>query len=254
LKDIGKTVVIDARPPFATLKVLDTGPITNHVNFARNTHGTFAYVTVGALNEVQVYRIDDFSRVATIPVGKLPHGLWPSGDGARIYVGLENEDRLVAIDTLANTVTATVAIGQAAQALNYVPNAVPDGDGKQGLQPLGLAGQHTLLTLASAGDGKNPPTSVTLFDQGITQVLQSAVSGLEPRKPHVLALAQEADGSGALEPLAAFMTNPAGSAVVNALGPIRQIVRGEAETARRYLVIVAGTPDKPGPPLQVQLP
>src|SRR6202030_3841171 len=32
LKDIGKTQVFDGRPPFAVLKTLDTGPITNHVN------------------------------------------------------------------------------------------------------------------------------------------------------------------------------------------------------------------------------
>jgi hypothetical protein len=50
------------------------------------------------------------------------------------------------------------------------------------------------------------------------------------------------------------MTNPAGSAVVNAVGPIRQIVKGEDHTARRYLVIVSGTPDKPGAVVQAQLP
>jgi YVTN family beta-propeller protein len=259
LKDIGKTVVFDAQPPFTILKTLDTGPITNHVNFARNANGTFAYITVGALNEVQVYRTDDFSRVASIPVGKLPHGVWPSGDGTRIYVGLENEDRLAAIDTLTNKVVATVAIGQAAQAINYVPDAVPEGAGTQGLQPLGVAGQRTLLTLAPAGVSKamktpQPPTSVTLFDQGITQVLQASVSGLEPKKPYVLALAQRPDGGGALEPLAAFTTNPAGSAIVNALGPIRQVVQGEHKVERRYLVIVAGTPDKTGAALQVQVP
>src|SRR5665647_163608 len=45
LKDIGKTQVFDARPPFALIKTIDTGPITNHVNFARTAKGTFAYVT-----------------------------------------------------------------------------------------------------------------------------------------------------------------------------------------------------------------
>jgi hypothetical protein len=39
-KDIGKTVAFDARPPFLILKVLDTGPITNHVNFARTAKGS----------------------------------------------------------------------------------------------------------------------------------------------------------------------------------------------------------------------
>jgi len=254
LKDIGKTVVFDARPPFSVLKTIDTGPITNHVNFARNANGTFAYVTVGALNEVQVFRTDDFSKVATIPVGKLPHGVWPSGDGTRIYVGLENEDRLAAIDTLSNKVIATIAIGQAAQAINYVANAVPEGAGTQGLQALGLAGQATHLSLVPAGIAKTKqaPTSVSLFDQGLTQVLQASVSGLEPKQPHVLALSQRPDGGGALEPLAAFTTNPAGSAIVNALGPIRQLVQGEDKVQRRYLVIVAGTPEKHGAPLQIQ--
>src|ERR1700738_1325668 len=100
LKDTGKTQVFDAQAPFSLLKTLDTGPITNHVNIVRNANGMFAYVTVGGLNEVQVYRTDNFSKVATIPVGKLPHGIWPSGDGTRVDVGLENEDRLAAIDTL----------------------------------------------------------------------------------------------------------------------------------------------------------
>jgi YVTN family beta-propeller protein len=254
LKDIGKTVVFDARPPFSVLKTIDTGPITNHVNFARNANGSFAYVTVGALNEVQVFRTDDFSKVAAIPVGKLPHGVWPSGDGTRIYVGLENEDRLAAIDTLSNKVIATVPIGQAAQAINYVPNAVPEGAGTQGLQALGLAGQATHLSLVPAGSAKanQAPTSVSLFDQGLTQVLQASVSGLEPKQPYVLALSERADGGGALEPLAAFTTNPAGSAIVNALGPIRQVVQGENKVERRYLVIVAGTPEKHGAPLQIQ--
>src|SRR5712692_7040577 len=95
LKDVGKVMAFDAHPPFSVLRTLDTGPITNHVNFAYNANGAFAYVSVGGLNEVQVFRIDDFSKVATIPVGKLPHGVWPSGDGTRVYVGLEDRKSVV---------------------------------------------------------------------------------------------------------------------------------------------------------------
>jgi hypothetical protein len=94
---------------------------------------------------------------------------------------------------------------------------------------------------------------VTLFDQGLTQVLQAAVSGLAPKQAYVLALASRPDGSGALEPLSAFTTNPAGAAIVNAVGPIRQIVQSDAPAERRYLVIAPGTPDKPGAPTQVQI-
>src|SRR5246500_3124552 len=237
LKDTGKTQVFDGRPPFQVLKTLDTGPITNHVNIVRNANGQFAYVTIGGLNEVKVFRTDNFQQVATIPVGRLPHGIWPSGDGTRVYVGLENEDRVAAIDTLTNKVIATSPIGQTPQAVVYVPAAAPaTGTGNNaamsviersappsvaetgappsaetgGLRPLGLAGQSVQLWLVPSGQsttagGEKPPTSLTLFDQGLVQVLEAAVSGLEPGKPYVLALANEPSGGGALEPLQGFM-------------------------------------------------
>jgi len=250
LKDIGKTVAFSAKPPFAVLKVLDTGPITNHVNFVRNAHGQFAYVTVGGVNEVQVFRTRDFAKIATIPVGKLPHGIWPSGDGTRVYVGLENDDKLAVIDTLTNTLIATVPIGQAPQALTYVPNAVPTGDGLQGLQSLGIAGQTAHLVLAPASGGS--PTSVGLFDQGLVQVLQASATGLAPKQPYVLALSTKSDGSGVLEPVAAFMTNPAGSAIVDSVGPIRQIIQGSDTAPRKYLVIAQGKAAQIGAVVQVQ--
>jgi YVTN family beta-propeller protein len=252
LKDVGKTIVINARPPFNTLKILDTGPITNHVNFADNAKGKFAYVTVGGLNQVLAFRRDDFVEVATIPVGKLPHGIWPSGDGTRVYVGLENQDAMDAIDTLENRVIATVPIGQAPQAVAYVPGAAAPGSGREHLQALGVAGETAHISLAAPGAA--PTTSVSLFDQGLVQVLQAAVAGLEPRSPYVLALAPAPDGHGALQPLAAFMTNPAGGAIVNTDGPIRQLVSDTLTAERRYLVIAPGRPDKMGAPVQIQSP
>ena len=271
LKDTGKTQVFDAQPPFTLLKTLDTGPITNHVNIVRNANGMFAYVTIGGLNEIKVFRTDNFAPVATIPVGKLPHGVWPSGDGTQVYVGLENEDKLAAIDTLKSEVIATSPIGQAPQALAYVPEAVPaasgalnsamtrmmvvpEGLGTNNLQPLGIAGQSAELWLTPPGAQKeaNAPTSVSLSDQGLVQVLEAAVTGLEPGKPYLLALASEPSGSGALQPLQGFMSNPAGAAIVNTVGPIRQLVRGEDKAPRRYLVILPGTPDNHGAPVQVQ--
>src|SRR5713226_10501476 len=143
-------------------------------------------ITVGGLNAVLAFRTDTFEQVARIPVGELPHGLWPSGDGTRVYVGIENGDAMTAIDTLENKVVATIPIGQAAQALVYVPNAVPAGEGTEHLQPLGTASKAVHLLLGPPG-GK-PATRVALFDQGLTQVLQASVTGLEPRKPYVLAL------------------------------------------------------------------
>jgi hypothetical protein len=84
------------------------------------------------------------------------------------------------------------------------------------------------------------------------QVLQAAVTGLEPKKPYTLALANNPFGTGAVESLQTFMTNPAGAAIVNAIGPIRQLVRGGVKAERRYLVIVSGTPNEHGAPVQIQ--
>ncbi len=251
LKDTGKTQVFQAQPPFALLKTLDTGPITNHVNFAKTAKRLFAYVTIGGLNQVKVFRAEDFEPVATIPVGNLPHGVWPSGDGSRIYIGLENADALAAIDNRDQQGHRHHPDRPGAAGHRLCADAVPEGDGMQNLQPLGLAGQAVHLTLAANG---KPATSVSLFDQGLVQVVQASVTGLQPKQPYVLALAETAQGGGTLQPLASFMTNPAGAAIVDAIGPIRQIVQTDAKDQRRYLVIAAGAADKPGAIVQTQAP
>ena len=247
LKDIGKTQVFDGQPPFALLKTLDTGPISNHVNIVRNAHGQFAYVTVGGLDEVKVYRTEDFQLVATIPVGTLPHGIWPSGDGTRVYVALEQGTALAVIDTLSNKQIATVPIGQCTQAVVYVPNAVRQGNGTQNLQPRGTQAGTTQLVLVGAGG--QPATHVTLFDQGFVQILQAAVVGLQPRQVYVLGLSTDPKGAEPVAPLAAFMANPAGAAIVTAVGPIRQWLDG---VPKRYLVITGGSPAQLGHPVQVE--
>jgi YVTN family beta-propeller protein len=247
LKDIGKVVVFDAKPPFTVLRSIPTGAITNHVNFARTPSGQFAYVTVGTEDVVKVFRTTDFEQVATIAVGALPHGLWPSGDGSRIYVGLENADAVAAIDTQTNKVIATIPIGQGPQGVAYLPAAVPAGATEAAnLVPLAVAGQKVQIKLSGTG-----ASQVTLFDQGQIQILQAAVAGLPPKMPFVLGLSAHADGSGPIEPLAKFTTNPAGSAIVNAIGPLRQIVVEGGPDARRYLVVTDGS-SAAGAVLQVQ--
>ena len=155
------------------------------------------------------------------------------------------------IDTLENKVLDTITVGQAPQGVAYVPNAVPQGDGTQNLQPLGEGAKVVQLTLA--GKDSKPATQVTLFDQGLVQVVQAAVTGLPPEQPFVLALSDDPKGAGRLEPLAGFMTNPAGAAIVNTIGPIRQVTQSAGATPKRYLVIAVGTPAQPGEPMQVQM-
>jgi hypothetical protein len=100
--------------------------------------------------------------------------------------------------------------------------------------------------------GGPPATRVSLFDQGLTQILQAAVTGLEPKVGYVLALSTDPKGAGALEPVAAFTTNPAGAAVVSAVGAIRQVVSASAPASRRFLVVARGTASDIGPVVQVQ--
>lgn len=249
LKDVGKVMVFDAKPPFAVMKTIDTGPITNHVNIARTPKGQFAYVTVGTQNIVKVFRTDTFDQIASVPVGALPHGLWPSGDGSRIYVGLENDDAVAVIDTATNKVIATIPIGQGPQGVAYVPGAVPSGQGLDNLVPLAKAQGKAQVVLEGQGQSQ-----VSLFDQGQVQILQAAVAGLAPKQTFTLGLAARQDGTGTIEPLAKFMTNPAGAAIVNAVGPIRQIVKDAAPAERRFLVIRSGAPDEAGAVVQRQKP
>lgn len=249
LKDVGKVMVFDAKPPFAVMKTIDTGPITNHVNIARTPKGQFAYVTVGTQNIVKVFRTDTFDQIASVPVGALPHGLWPSGDGTRIYVGLENDDAVAVIDTATNKVIATIPIGQGPQGVAYVPGAVPSGQGLDNLVPLAKAQGKAQVVLEGQGQSQ-----VSLFDQGQVQILQAAVAGLAPKQTFTLGLAARQDGTGTIEPLAKFMTNPAGAAIVNAVGPIRQIVKDAAPAERRFLVIRSGAPDEAGAVVQRQKP
>jgi YVTN family beta-propeller protein len=256
LKDSGRVVAFSATPPFNVLRVIDTGPLTNHVNFVHADSGSgdgrqLAFVTIGGENRVDVFDTADFARVASIPVGATPHGVWPSGDGARVYVGIENEGAVMAIDTATMRVIGRMAIGQAPQAVVYVPRAVlEDADPAQNLAPPGLAASTATLSL---GAGDRALTSVALFDQGLTQVVQAVISGLQPGQAYALALAEHRDGSGARDALARFTANPAGAAVVNAVGPIRQVVRGEAAATRRYLAIVPiDAAGALGAPVQVQ--
>ena len=51
---------------------------------------------------------------------------------------------------------------------------------------------------------------------------------------------------------ASFTTNPFGSVIVNAVGPIRQVVQDGAKARRHYLVVAPGTAMQLGKPVQVQ--
>jgi YVTN family beta-propeller protein len=242
LKDVGKVQIYSAKPPFDQKAVLDTGPITNHVNFANNRNGKFAYVTIGGTNEVKVFRRGATPElVATIPVGELPHGIWPSGDGSRVYVALENGEHCAAIDTVNNKVIANIPIGQTTQALVYVPNAVPNGSGTENLMPLGTAANTARLHLEASGTA--PPgaqASVAVNSLGLLDLIQIAAKGLSPQTQYQVYVAESNEAPfGKLEPLAVLKTNPDGAGIVQAIGPLKVLAGNDSNSSapQRFLIV-----------------
>ncbi len=247
LKDVGKVQVFNAQPPFEQLAIVETGPITNHVNFVNNKNGKFAYVTVGGLNLVKVYRRGSPPELVTaIPVGPLPHGLWPSGDGTRVYVALENGGVVQAIDTIENKVITQISIGQTAQALVYVPNAAPSGSA-QNLRPLGEAAVTAKLQLRGEGGDSGPQATVAVNSLGLVDLLQIAASGLTPNTLYRLWLSDtNRPPFGNLIPIAMLKTNPDGGAIAQTVGPLKSVAPpGTGGLPKRYLVVTKGDSQEP---------
>jgi YVTN family beta-propeller protein len=233
LKGTGKTQIVSANPPFRTLATLETGPITNHVTFVNNVLGRFAYVSVGGKDQVLVYRRDRFSLpklVATIKAGDLPHGIWGSGEGNRVYVGLENGDAVQAIDTATNQIIATIPVGQLPQALVYVPNATSSDKGTANLKPLGPATSALHLDLLPPDKSRSKAhASVSINSLGLIDNLQVAATGLEPRQTYRLVLL--GGDSSSPQDLISFTAGIGGVAIVQTLGPLKR-VGASPQTAR----------------------
>jgi len=242
LKDSGQTQIVSAKAPFQTLAVLETGPITNHVTFIANADGHFAYVSVGGKDEVLVYRRDPGSEpklIATVHTGDLPHGIWGSGDGRRVYVGLENGDAVQAIDTRTNQIIATIPVGQLPQALVYVPDATASDRGTANLKQLGSATEAFHVELVPPGGAASSArASVSINSLGLIDNLQIAASGLEPGRAYKLVLV----GGPQPQDLVAFNAGIGGAAIAQTLGPLKRAVAGSSdEPAMTLEVRSAGT-------------
>jgi len=213
-KDVGKVTRIDT-DKLEVKGVFDTGMITNHLAFAKTGAGTFAYVTIGGENAVKVYTMDATPKLtATIPVGALPHGIWASDDGSRMYIGLENGDAVDVIDTATNKVTARVPVGQAPQALVYVSNAAPAQGGAANLSPRVNKDPINIALKPVSGEGKG---FVVARNLGVIDSLEVSLFKLKPQTVYSVYV------SGQKTPVASFKTNPAGAANGTAIGPLREV-------------------------------
>ncbi|HYD85714.1 MAG TPA: hypothetical protein VEA63_16715, partial [Opitutus sp.] len=208
------------------VSTLEIGPLCNHVALVDTPRGAFAYLTVGGLDEVQVWtREAEPKRVARIPTGELPHGIWPAPDGSRVYVSLENGDAVQAIDTATNEIVATIGVGHLPQAIVYVPGVGAPERGSEALRDLSSIGRPEHLRLAPT---EHAPAgargNVVLNPLGQIDHLQVVAVGLEPENDYELTLASPANAaSEAPVPLARAKANPAGAVVMQALGPLRKV-------------------------------
>ncbi|KAK5988621.1 hypothetical protein PT974_10107 [Cladobotryum mycophilum] len=177
-KMVGKISIIDLRQN-KVIGGLDTGSETNHPNFAVLNGTTYGFVTVAATNETKMYAQPDASKmpvyVGTIPSsGVEPHGLWPSADNTRMYIVNEHSDTVDIVDLTLNPpkVVKTLNVGQEGQALIYVANAVPSGDGKQNLGTSGLYNKpavNKIITQEGAAvkaGNPDPSALITVRPQG----------------------------------------------------------------------------------------
>ena len=240
LKDSGKTQVFSAKPPFQMFATLPTGPITNHVTFVDSAQGHFAYITVGGEDMVLAYTRDVGASpklVATIKTGDLPHGIWGSGDGSRVYIGLENGDAVQVIDTTTNKIIDSIPVGQLPQALVYVPNATTDDAGNANLKPLGpaTAALHVELIPPSSVHS-TAHASVSINSLGLIDNLQIAATGLEPGKKFRLMLVGDGESTG----LVVLNAGIGGVSIAQTLGPLKKVVTGSTTTPAMKLEVRAG--------------
>ena len=232
-KDVGKVTRIDTTT-FAVKQVIDTGLITNHLGFANTARGVLAYVSVGGENVVKVYSTGAQAElVATIPTGALPHGVWPSGDGTRMYVGLENGDAVDVIDTATNQVIKRIPVGQAPQALVYVSNAV---QGTQGGMHLAPRVNLDAVNVALKPTGKQGTGFVVVRRLGLFDSIESFLFKLKPMTVYNVYV------SGQAAPVGAFTTNANGMANGTAIGPLRTVT-DHAAAAATVFVTEAGAGD-----------
>ncbi|EIB6307158.1 hypothetical protein V1412_003482 [Salmonella enterica] len=122
-KDTGEVTRIDTKNN-AVIETFKTGKISNHFAFANNK----AYVTVGGENAVYVYdyRSRNARLIGKIPAEILPHGIWSSPAGDKVFFVNELSDTMQVIDPVSDTITAKTTTGALPQALVYAENATDD--------------------------------------------------------------------------------------------------------------------------------
>lgn len=221
-KDVGKVTIVDAMT-LTVAKVLNTGAITNHVTFVYIAGNLMMIVTVGGENKVRMYDVDKgFEQTDSIQVGALPHGLWASADGKRLYVGLEFSDQVQGIDLTTNKIIATIPIGQSPQALVYADKAVNDPNDNLNLRPLNDTATTQVVPLSLiSGTGLGRLAIRTI---GLTSLVEQTFNKLKSNHPYILALTKDGKAPYAADYMInSFYTDPQGKYMGQSTGPIERL-------------------------------
>ena len=74
---------------------------------------------------------------------------------------------------------------------------------------------------------------------GQLDLVEVAAENLTPTSQYQLNLTESGDASGKIEPLAVFMTQPDGSAIVQAIGPLKTLAAeaGTSPSERQFLTV-----------------
>jgi YVTN family beta-propeller protein len=231
-KDVGKVSVLDEKTLSIT-KVLDTGPITNHVTTLDTKLGKVAYVSIGGEDVVKVYsREPGFKQLATIPVGALPHGIWGAGDASRIYVNLENGDSVVAINTATNRVIGKMKVGQAPMALVYIPQALPAG--AAGTANLGrqLVDHPSLVRDLKPVTPGPAAGSLVTRSEGLVDLASFSLFHLTPDTDYEVYLSRNTQAPYAHDyPLLTVHTDAKGGVMSQTLGPVQGVQNGDLKNS-----------------------
>lgn len=213
----GKITVVDLERK-GVITVLSTGPDTNHPQFVDNPEEKFVYLTMGGLDQTWVYRRTDGAPQLITKIkngGHAPHGAWASGDGSRLYIGLEKSDAVDVIDTATRKVVDTIAAGQEPQAIVYATRvARPGSDSNLGRQGLGQQAHNvpTFLPDGTAGDTLDPVKGrvleATVRPVSGLDMIQLQARGLKPNTVYQ-AYAVAADGEKT--PVRSFPTDKNGT-------------------------------------------
>lgn len=244
LKDIGKVVVIDTKTN-EVVKVIPTGPITNHVTFTTLNGRLLMPVTVGGENSVKIFDVtDNYKLIATIPVGILPHGLWASPDGKRLYIGLEYADQVQPVNLETMTAMPAIQIGQSPQALVYAPDAVPTGKGLANLHPLQINATQVVLMQNMTADNPGATGQLSVRPAGLTDLVEQLFLHLKPNTAYSLALSRKDSAPYSADyVINSFTTDANGKYAGQSTGLLKSTSAVQTDTFKKVILIDNTTGD-----------